>query len=301
MPTDHDAPQSALKIMTLRRPGRCGCGTEIAAGRRAAWNRSTRTVLCLQCAGAGAASDAGRPDVDRPDVSGPASPPAEPAPIDLGRAGASAQAEFDRRHDRREAAVRTAHPRIGGLILALTDDPQSSRAWASGAVGERRFAAAMDGLGQTVIALHDRRIPRSRANIDHVVVGPSGVFVVDAKRYQDASVDVRRSGGLFGTAREQLMVAGRDRTKLVAAMGWQLDAVRAALGDGPGFAAVPVVAALCFIDGRFPLFGTLRMGPVEITGLRGLADLVARHGPLDAAARERVARHLADRLPAKIV
>lgn len=291
MPADSAVPASALKVMTLRRPDQCVCGVQVAAGERAAWNRSTRTVLCLSCA---------RADVAPAQVPPPPATP-ESTAIDLGQAGASAQAEFARRHDKREATIRSAHPRIGGLILALTDDPQSTRAWASGAVGERRFGAAMADLGQAVIALHDRRVPRSRANIDHIVVGPSGVFVVDAKRYNDASINIRRSGGLFSPVREQLMIGGRDKTKLAEAMEWQLRAVRTALSNSDEFADVPIVAALCFIDAQFPLFGTLRISDVEIKGLRGVAKLVAREGPLDVAARERLARHLAERLPTKQV
>lgn len=287
---DPGVPMSSLKIMALRCPDRCGCGAELAVGERAAWNRASRTVLCLPCAGA---------EVTPASAAPPNVPMPEPAAIDLGSAGASAQAEFERRHDKREAAIRSAHPRIGGLILALTDDPQSTRAWASGAAGERRFGAAMAEHGDAVIALHDRRVPRSRANIDHIVVGPSGVFVVDAKRYKDASINIRRSGGLFSPVREQLMVGGRDKTKLVEAMTWQVDAVRTALNGKPEFTETPIVAALCFIDGQFPLFGTLTVRGVEIRGLRGIAKLVTRDGPFDRAARESIARHLSDRLPAK--
>lgn len=292
MPADSAVPASTLKIMTLRRPDQCVCGTQVAAGERAAWNRSTRTVLCLSCVSADVTPAHAQP--------APVSPP-ESTAIDLGQAGASALAEFGRRHDKREAAIRSAHPRVGGLILALTDDPQSTRAWAAGAVGERRLGAAMADLGDAAIALHDRRVPGSRANIDHIVVGASGVFVVDAKRYKDASINIRRSGGLFSPVREQLVVGGRDKTKLVEAMEWQLRAVRTALGNSEEFANVPIVAALCFIDAQFPLFGTVRISDVEIRGLRGVAKLVAREGPLDAATRERLARHLAERLPTKQV
>jgi hypothetical protein len=291
MSADPTGPAAAMKILTLRRADRCACGAEIAAGERAGWNRSTRTVVCLPCASADVVPAQAPPP--------PATP--ESTAIDLGQAGASAQAEFARRHDKREARIRTAHPRVGGLILALTDDPQSTRAWASGAAGERRFGAAMAELGDAVIALHDRRVPGSRANIDHIVVGASGIFVVDAKGYKDASINIRRSGGLFRPVREQLVVGGRDKTKLAEAMEWQVRAVRTALSNSGEFTDVPIVAALCFIDAQFPLFGTLRISDVEIKGLGGVAKLVAREGPLDAAARERLARHLAERLPAKQV
>jgi hypothetical protein len=31
--------------------------------------------------------------------------------------------------------------------------------------------------------LHDLAVPASRANIDHLVIGPGGVFVIDSKQY----------------------------------------------------------------------------------------------------------------------
>jgi hypothetical protein len=32
--------------------------------------------------------------------------------------------------------------------------------------------------------LHDLAVPGSRANIDHMVIGPGGVFVIDSKQYR---------------------------------------------------------------------------------------------------------------------
>jgi hypothetical protein len=219
--------------------------------------------------------------------------------IELGIAGGSAQHEFDRRHAKREERIRSAHPRLGGLILALSDDPQSTAAWKSGAVGERKLGDKLAGLGDTIIALHDRQVPKSRANLDHVVVGPAGVYVVDAKRYKNAKIAVRRSGGFLTPARTQLMVSGRDKTKLVEAMAWQVAAVRAALAASAEFADTPVIAALCFLDAEFPFFGTIEIGNVRVRGLGGTAKLVSTAGPCDLAARDRLARHLASQLPAK--
>jgi len=99
------------------------------------------------------------------------------------------------------------------------DDPQSTTAWATGAVGEQRLGEMLAGIaGSTVRVLHDRRIPKTTANIDHLVVCSSGVFVVDAKRYQDARPELRVEGGLFHPRQELLIVGGRDRTKLVEGM-----------------------------------------------------------------------------------
>jgi hypothetical protein len=61
---------------------------------------------------------------------------AEAVAVDSGVAGASALREYERRKSKRETRIRQAHPKIGGLMLALSDDPQSTRAWQTGARGE---------------------------------------------------------------------------------------------------------------------------------------------------------------------
>ncbi len=53
-------------------------------------------------------------------------------------------------------------------------------------------------------------MPGSRANIDHLAVAPSGVYVIDAKRYK-GKIEVRRP--LFG--KSKLLIASRDKTKLL--------------------------------------------------------------------------------------
>jgi hypothetical protein len=58
-------------------------------------------------------------------------------------------------------------------------------AWRRGAAGERRTArllAALERHGWAV--LHDLAVPGSRANIDHLVIGPGGVFVIDSEHYR---------------------------------------------------------------------------------------------------------------------
>ena len=58
--------------------------------------------------------------------------------------------------------------------------------------------------------LHDRRIPGTRANLDHLVVAPSGIWVVDAKRYEGK---VAIAKPLLGEAK--LTIGGRDKSTLV--------------------------------------------------------------------------------------
>jgi hypothetical protein len=168
-------------------------------------------------------------------------------------AGASAQREYERRKAKREGRIRAQHPKIGGLILALSYDPQSTTAWSSGARGEIALGERLDKHASgTIAAMHDRRIPGTKANIDHIVVTAGGVLVVDAKRYVDKRPELRVEGGILRPRVEKLMVGGRDRTKLVDGVLGQVEHVRAALGGE----SIEVSGVLCFIDAAWPLIGS---------------------------------------------
>ena len=160
-----DEPTS--KVMRLRYAGSCqSCRAPLPAGTRATYDRVTRLVTCARCdatvgepAGVGPTSSTNAEDTietTAPDDSGAAAKPE----TDRGVPGASARREHERRKARREARIREAHPRIGGVILALSDDPQSTKAWAVGARGEDLLGGLLDRQGdEGVHALHDRRIP----------------------------------------------------------------------------------------------------------------------------------------------
>ncbi len=142
--------------------------------------------------------------------------------------------------------------------------------------------------------LHDRRIPKSRANIDHLVVAASGVWVVDAKTYSGL-VERRDKGGLFKTD-DRLYVGGRDQTKLVGGLTRQVDAVYGAL-DGLTPGELPIHAALCFVDAEWRLFAKpFRIGGVWVTGGKRLAEMIAEAGPISATAVMEVAERLSERL-----
>lgn len=61
--------------------------------------------------------------------------------------------------------------------------------WAKGADGERRTAATLADLPPPFVVLHDLHVPGSKANIDHLVIGPTGVFVIDSKAYSGGYTD----------------------------------------------------------------------------------------------------------------
>jgi hypothetical protein len=61
---------------------------------------------------------------------------------------------------------------------------ERTRAWQRGAAGERQTARLLDRLGcDGYVVFHDLAMPDSPANLDHLVLGPSGVFVIDSKRW----------------------------------------------------------------------------------------------------------------------
>lgn len=221
-----------MKVLALRRAGVCcRCCRTIEPGTRAGWDSATRTVRCLGCLDEGAEATAELPtaptvslaptvpvEVNVPvEPAAPVGPPVAAPPL---LAGASAQREYYRRSQRREAAIRAKHPKLGRLILALADEPAHTRVWAQGARGERAVAAKLEELaGEHVAVMHDRALLRvdgrvSRANLDHIAVAATGVWVIDAKTHRGA-LEVRRSGGLFSPRVEKLYIGGRDKTVLL--------------------------------------------------------------------------------------
>lgn len=273
------------KRMRLRYAGRCRlCGTTLEARTEAVYERDTKTVRCVACPSP-PQPPSQELDVADEVVETPASSieaDARPAP-ESGTAGASARREFERRQARREERIRTKHPKLGGLILALSDDPQSTTAWDSGALGEERLGHGLDACASdTVRLLHDRRIPGTRANIDHLAVTPAGVLVIDAKRYVGQRPALVVEGGLFRPRVEKLRVGSRDQTKLVDGVLKQVELVAGLVGD-----ALPVRGCLCFIEADWPLIGgAFTVRGVDVLWPKKLYPRLAAAGPFDASVAE---------------
>jgi hypothetical protein len=92
--------------------------------------------------------------------------------------------------------------------VAMFALPASTIAWRTGAAGEERtgeLLLPLEAAGFCV--LHDRAIPRSRANIDHIVVGPPGVFIVETKNYERKLSRRRKEQFADQAKREALAVA----------------------------------------------------------------------------------------------
>lgn len=211
-------------------------------------------------------------------------------------AGGSAQREYERRKAKERAVIKRNLVWTLPLVIALSvaggvvvDRFVGSFGWAAGlllaaalgielwgtsshitaygigAEGERltgRFLDKLDGY----VVLHDRKIPGSKANIDHVAIGPDGVFVIETKNYK-GEVTVRG---------DDLFVAGRKRTPIIEQTWREAVNVQAVLAEHMARLGLDVVPVLC-IHGSAPPWKTVQ--GVRLVGPRGLKKLIAKAKP----------------------
>lgn len=80
-------------------------------------------------------------------------------------------------------AVQAAAPERTRWQRFWGHDPlhEDARSWFKGALGERRVAAELDALGPDFTVLHAVPIGRGSTDVDHIVVGPTGVFSINTK------------------------------------------------------------------------------------------------------------------------
>jgi len=266
--------------MRLRYSGTCRiCGLELPAKTEAVYERSTKTVRCLAHESA--------------DEAPAGESPSDVVVVDPGSPGASARREFERRAAKREERVRAKHPKLGGLILALSEDPQSTRAWDTGALGEERLGSRLNELASDSLrVLHDRRIPGTRANIDHIAVTPTGIYVIDAKKYKGRP-QLRVEGGILRPRVEKLLVGTRDCTKLVDGVLKQVDVVRGIVGVDH-----PIHGVLCFVEADWPLIGgAFTVRGVEVLWPKRLYPKLQADGPLTPESVAELHERLATSLP----
>jgi hypothetical protein len=134
-------------------------------------------------------------------------------------------------------------------------------AWRRGAAGERRTARLLDPLERDGWAvLHDLALPGSRANLDHLAIGPGGVFVIDSKHYR---------------GRLQLDPSGRlwhGRYPLAPALGavsFEADQAALVLTD-PDVVVVPVMA----VHGAQVPWGKVVVNGVPVVAARRLPSML---------------------------
>ena len=193
-------------------------------------------------------------------------------------AGASAAA--------RARQLRTPAVRVAETLGIPTQRGRDADRWEAGAEGERRTAQRLRELKREGWAvLHDRALPRSRANLDHLVVSPSGVvFVVDTKQWSARWPVAVREGRLVHGARDvtDRLAGVRHETAAVSdALLHRFRVVPLVVVDGPAFESWPLL-----LDG-------IHIVPADETcvRLRALARVTPAHNG-DAVAVARVVREL---------
>jgi hypothetical protein len=209
-------------------------------------------------------------------------------------AGGSAQAEYERRAARHAEDLRQRRPRIlaagfaiaiagvavvifvgpwYGVIVLMLDlillmsvlftTPNSITAWQTGAAGEMKTGRLLEPLeAEGFRILHDRKIPRSRANIDHVVIGPPGIFVLETKSYS-GSLQIRG---------DEVFVAGRRKNGWVDEVGREAAAVTGALADELVTHSWTVTPVIVVHRADLPWFKSRVRGVLLVSG----KDLVSR-------------------------
>ncbi|HEY7942144.1 MAG TPA: nuclease-related domain-containing protein [Candidatus Limnocylindrales bacterium] len=261
--------------------GTCArCGTALTRGMVAVWDQHSRTMRCVSCPTSGGVDTSGGVVVDE------------------GVAGSSARHEYERRHGKRDAAIKARWgDRLGRVVLAVSSEPQATRAWAIGAAGEEKLARSLATV-PGVRVLSDRHVPGRPENIDHVVVAPAGVFVVDAKHYEGL-IEIRNRGW-FWRPDHRLYVGGHDRSALADGLTWQVEAVEQALSGAGVEAMPPVIPVLCFVDGEWPLIAAPHaFHGARLERPRSLVRSLATVQALNATAIDRLAALLATALPAR--
>jgi hypothetical protein len=157
---------------------------------------------------------------------------------------------------------------LGGLAavaagwgLRFRPSPEAS-AWRRGAAGERRTARLLDPLERHGWAvLHDLALPGSRANIDHLAIGPGGVFVIDSKQYR-GRLQLDRSGRLWH---------GRyPLAPTLQAVSFEADQAAQVLPDPGVVVVVPIVA----VHGAQVPWGKVVIGGVPVVPARRLPSML---------------------------
>lgn len=145
-------------------------------------------------------------------------------------------------------------------------------AWERGAEGERRVAETLSALPHTFAIFHDLRLPApSKANVDHVVVGPNGIVAIDTKNYSHP-VTVGK-----GKGSDTLWTGRYPMRKELGACAWEAAVVSDLIG-------YPVDPMMCLIAPSEPA-RAFDFAGIRVCTPSSLVDEVKarRLGPVDVA------------------
>lgn len=284
--------------MAIRRPDVCaGCSEPLPPHTRAWWDSGERTITCVEC-------QSSTSTLTLTSTSGKAQrehkPLAPPQPINIGPGGASAQQEYERRAERHQQRTQDAAfgtGVLGGVSATPDNEPHHLTAWAQSADGEEFLAAHLDReLAGTATVLHDGKVPKTRGNIDHLVVASSGIWIIDAEN--DTGKVEQRNAGTGTQPNMQLYVNNRNQTQLAEKMDWQFSAVRRVL-DTVGFGVIPIHCCVCFTNADWPMYAKpFAIGKVWVGWGDALTATITQNTYMGADAMATLSHHLRTQLAA---
>jgi len=186
-------------------------------------------------------------------------------------------------------AAETWHFR--GTLADIREVYSDGRNWLKGARGESRVHAELDRLPEEFIVFHDFHPLQGDGdaadwNIDHIVIGPTGVFVVDAKNYGSRVV---LSAAHSEIARKNIaQVARCSRELKTGIVKW----------SGGSLATLFVVPVVVYAQEGAHV-ESLREGHTRVLPLRMLITEIERHAEaaIDMDKAYRIARVLYDQMP----
>lgn len=181
---------------------------------------------------------------------------------------------------------------LGGLIRALAREPGYEDAWTLGGHGGSRTAAVLERrCGSDVLFLHARATPAGSAEIDHLAIARSGVWVIAAKRFPGRL----RIGRARGAEADRLLIGGRDRSGLVPCLRRQVLLVGATIDEvDPN---VKVRGALCLLEAALPILRRPAFGGIPVLDPPALGRQLDAPGPISPERGELLRGELAERFP----
>ena len=210
--------------------------------------------------------------------------------------GGSAQAEFEVRMARRAERIRRTWPVAVGITLVAmlmayllvqayfgagwgavvacvvalmflrvyVERPQTLDAWRIGADGERKTATYLDGLADAgFVVLHDRKVPGYGGNLDHVAIGPTGVWAIETKSLT----------GKVEIDGDSLRIRGYRQDKIVDQVYREATALQIALREPLADRGLTVTPVICLHRAELPWFNKTVRG-VRLASGRQLLRLL---------------------------
>jgi len=111
------------------------------------------------------------------------------------------------------AAVLRAEAPIRTLIARFLGVHTDERAWRRGGEGERAVAKVLARLGPAWHILHSIQVSESGTDVDHLVIGPGGVFSINTKNHLGKKVWVAGGTFMVNGQRQTYVAASRSEAK----------------------------------------------------------------------------------------